>query len=60
MCSYFRSVSQPKCRAVDKLVDEFVDGFCSEAGLKVTHTQIRVYDRKANTCAMNSSSVCTK
>lgn len=37
MCSNFRSVSQPKCRAVDKLVDEFVDGFCSEAELKVTN-----------------------
>lgn len=37
MCSNFRGVSQPKCRAVDKLVDEFVDRFCSKAGLKVTH-----------------------
>lgn len=37
MCSNFRSVSQPKCGAVDELVDEFVDGFCSEAGLKVTN-----------------------
>lgn len=33
MCSNFRSVSQPKCRAVDKLVD----GFWREAGLKVTN-----------------------
>ena len=37
MCSNFRSVSQPKGRAVDELVDAFVDGFWREARLKVTN-----------------------
>ncbi len=38
MCSYFRSVSQPKCGSVDELVDRF----WRKVGLKVTHKNYKV------------------